>query len=77
MRAVTGLLRPVQWAALLCLQNKRIEELAAHRIAASGLTLVPEGRQVFPDLTVPDNILLRAALWRSRVFCCSMSLRLV
>ena len=35
-----------------------IEHLSAHRIAANGLTLVPEGRQVFPELSVRDNIML-------------------
>jgi len=58
MRAVTGLLRPVTGAIVL--QDTRIEDLDAHKIAASGLTLVPEGRQVFPELTVLDNILLGA-----------------
>jgi ABC-type branched-subunit amino acid transport system ATPase component len=58
MRAVTGLLRPVSGAIVL--QDTRIEDLDAHKIAASGLTLVPEGRQVFPELTVLDNILLGA-----------------
>jgi branched-chain amino acid transport system ATP-binding protein len=32
----------------------------AHRIASTGLILVPEGRQVFPELTVLDNIRLGA-----------------
>jgi ABC-type branched-subunit amino acid transport system ATPase component/ABC-type branched-subunit amino acid transport system permease subunit len=58
MRAVTGLLRPVDGAIVL--EDKRVEALPAHRIAASGVALVPEGRQVFPELTVRDNILLGA-----------------
>jgi branched-chain amino acid transport system ATP-binding protein len=58
MRAVTGLLRPV--AGAIVLDDKRVENLAAHRIAASGVALVPEGRQVFPELSVRDNIMLGA-----------------
>jgi ABC-type branched-subunit amino acid transport system ATPase component/ABC-type branched-subunit amino acid transport system permease subunit len=58
MRAVTGLLRPVEGAIVL--DGKPVEHLAAHRIAARGLALVPEGRQVFPELTVLDNIMLGA-----------------
>ena len=58
MRAVTGLLRPVTGAIVL--DDKRVEHLAAHRIAASGVALVPEGRQVFPELSVIDNIMLGA-----------------
>ena len=58
MRALTGLLRPI--TGTIVLDDKRIEHLGAHRIAASGLTLVPEGRQVFPELSVRDNIMLGA-----------------
>jgi len=58
MRAVTGLLRPVQGSILL--DDRPIETLEAHRIAAAGLALVPEGRQVFPELTVLDNLMLGA-----------------
>ena len=56
MRALTGLLRPI--TGTIVLDDKRIEHLGAHRIAANGLTLVPEGRQVFPELSVRDNIML-------------------
>jgi branched-chain amino acid transport system ATP-binding protein len=64
MRAVSGLLRPV--AGTIALEGTPIERLAAHKIAAAGVTLVPEGRQVFPELTVKDNLLLGA--WRRRKF---------
>jgi ABC-type branched-subunit amino acid transport system ATPase component len=58
MRAVSGLLRPVTGTILL--DDKRVETLPAHRIAASGVALVPEGRQVFPELSVLDNMMLGA-----------------
>jgi ABC-type branched-subunit amino acid transport system ATPase component len=58
MRAVTGLLRPVNGSIVL--NDARIEKRSAHAIAASGLVLVPEGRQVFPELSVRDNIMLGA-----------------
>ncbi|MGB9369551.1 MAG: branched-chain amino acid ABC transporter ATP-binding protein/permease [Xanthobacteraceae bacterium] len=58
MRAVTGLLRPV--AGAIVLDDKPVQHLPAHRIAASRLALVPEGRQVFPELSVLDNIMLGA-----------------
>jgi ABC-type branched-subunit amino acid transport system ATPase component/ABC-type branched-subunit amino acid transport system permease subunit len=58
MRAVTGLLRPT--AGAIRLGGDRIERREAHAIAASGLALVPEGRQVFPELSVRDNLLLGA-----------------
>ena len=58
MRALSGLLRPVKGDILL--NDVSIARLEAHQIAANGLALVPEGRQVFPDLTVYDNLVLGA-----------------
>jgi branched-chain amino acid transport system ATP-binding protein/branched-chain amino acid transport system permease protein len=58
MRAVTGLLRPVEGAIVL--DDRDIANLEAHRIAAAGIALVPEGRQVFPELTALDNLMLGA-----------------
>jgi branched-chain amino acid transport system ATP-binding protein len=42
------------------LNDRNIARLEAYQIAAGGLALVPEGRQVFPDLTVYDNLVLGA-----------------
>ncbi|MEE7440430.1 ABC transporter permease subunit [Methylobacterium oryzae] len=58
MRALAGLLRPV--AGSVVFDDRRVEALPAHRIARDGLVLVPEGRQVFPELTVVENIRLGA-----------------
>jgi len=58
MRALSGLIRPV--AGEVHFLGTRIERLAAERIAGQGLILVPEGRQVFPDLSVIDNLRLGA-----------------
>jgi len=58
MRAISGLHRPVKGAVLLL--GKDITSFGAHRIAAEKLFLVPEGRQVFPELTVLENIRLGA-----------------
>lgn len=56
MRALSGLHRPIKGSILL--QDAEIGQTEAHEIAANGLALVPEGRQVFPELSVRDNILL-------------------
>ena len=40
--------------------GRRIDQLAGDRIAREGLILVPEGRQVFPELSVIDNLRLGA-----------------
>jgi branched-chain amino acid transport system ATP-binding protein len=58
MRAISGLLRPVEGAIVL--DNIPIAALDTPRIAQRGLALVPEGRQVFPELSVLDNLMLGA-----------------
>jgi ABC-type branched-subunit amino acid transport system ATPase component len=40
--------------------GKALARLPAHRVARAGLILVPEGRQVFPRLTVAENLRLGA-----------------
>ena len=58
MRALSGLGRPV--GGEIRFLGDAIERLDANVIAARGLVLVPEGRQVFPELSVIDNLLLGA-----------------
>src|SRR5260370_40571129 len=58
MRAVAGLLRPIEGDVIL--EDTRIECMEAHRIAARGPALAPQGRQVVPELTVYDNLELGA-----------------
>ena len=58
MRSLSGLLRPVAGNVLLA--GTDITTFAAHAVAAQGLVLVPEGRQVFPELSVQDNVRLGA-----------------
>jgi ABC-type branched-subunit amino acid transport system ATPase component len=56
MRALAGLHRPVQGNVRFA--GEQLESLPAHKVAARGVVLVPEGRQVFPELSVLDNIRL-------------------
>ncbi len=42
--------------------GQRVERLASHQIAKLGLGLVPEGRQVFPNLTVEENLVATARI---------------
>jgi branched-chain amino acid transport system ATP-binding protein len=58
MRALSGLIRPVDGDIRFV--GDAIEKLDASKIAARGLILVPEGRQVFGELSVIDNLLLGA-----------------
>jgi ABC-type branched-subunit amino acid transport system ATPase component len=58
LRAIAGLHRPVRGG--IALAGEETRSLPAHRMVARGLVLVPEGRQVFPELTVRDNLRLGA-----------------
>lgn len=40
--------------------GQRIDKLAAHRLVQLGVIHVPEGRQVFPQMTVSENLYLGA-----------------
>ena len=58
MRAISGVLRPVEGEVILA--GKAIHNLPAHEIVAQGLVMVPEGRRLFPSLTVMENLELGA-----------------
>lgn len=69
LKAVAGHLRPRGGTILL--DGERIDRLAPYEIADRGVALVPEGRRVFPTLSVHDNLAVggsakRAAASRSR-----------
>ncbi|MGX9963053.1 ABC transporter ATP-binding protein [Roseomonas sp. F4] len=64
IRALMGLLPSVGgriWGGQVVLDGRDVAGLPAHRVARQGLGLVPEGRQVFPTLTVEENLLATAA----------------
>jgi len=54
LRAVTGSLRPQGGRVLF--QGEDVTRLPPHAKAARGLVLVPEGRQVFSDMSVEENL---------------------
>jgi len=56
--AIVGLVRPRQGAVRL--RGADLAGRPAHVVARSGVALVPQGRRVFPDLTVRENLLLTA-----------------
>ena len=58
MRAISGLLRPS--AGEIRFDGQRIDHLPASRIVALGLVQVPEGRKIFPSMTVRENLELGA-----------------
>ncbi|MDR7482877.1 MAG: ABC transporter ATP-binding protein [Armatimonadota bacterium] len=54
LRAIMGLVRPVQGS--IRLDGHELTRLPAHRIPRLGLGYVPQGRRLFPDLTVWENL---------------------
>jgi branched-chain amino acid transport system ATP-binding protein len=64
LRTLSGLIRPR--AGAVRLDRAEISGLPAHRIAALGLLQVPEGRQVFAELTVEQNLAIGAWLANDR-----------
>ncbi len=58
LAAVSGLLHPVSGEVRF--DSRPIGRVPAHRRVAAGICLVPEGRRVFPSLTVRENLLVGA-----------------
>ncbi len=78
MKCIMGLLKPSHGSIILESEHGRID-LTGKRpqeIVAHGITLVPEGRRLFPKLTVNENLLLgafraaaRGSIERNLAFC--------
>jgi branched-chain amino acid transport system ATP-binding protein len=60
LRTISGLLKPDGGA--IHYDGERIDAVAPHRIVARGLCHVPEGRMVFANLTVRENLMMGAYL---------------
>ena len=58
LRTISGLIRPSSGEILF--QGKRIDAVAAHEIVALGVAHSPEGRKIFPKMTIEENLLLGA-----------------
>ena len=58
LNSIAGLLKPQ--TGEIRLEGQAIQGLPAEKLVELGISLVPERRQVFPDLTVKDNLLLGA-----------------
>ena len=58
LACVAGALRPA--AGDVRFAGRSINRLAAHRRVPLGISLVPEGRRIFPSLTVEENLLVGA-----------------
>ncbi|RKO67181.1 ABC transporter ATP-binding protein [Desulfofundulus salinus] len=64
LRTISGLLIPRQGE--IYFQGQKINRTPAHQIVRLGISHVPEGRQIFPNLTVMENLLMGAYTRRNR-----------
>ena len=64
LRTLSGLVRPS--AGKIQFLGKEIQKMPAQKIVAGGLSQVPEGRHVFPGLTVMENLEMGAFLKKNR-----------
>jgi branched-chain amino acid transport system ATP-binding protein len=65
LRSISGLEQPTRGEILF--EGERIDRLAPEAIVARGIAQVPEGRRVFPDLTVEENLRTGAYLRNDKV----------
>jgi branched-chain amino acid transport system ATP-binding protein len=64
LSTVMGLLRP--WQGTVTFEGKDVTTLPAHARAKAGMVLVPEGRQLFTEMTVLENLEMGAFSPRAR-----------
>jgi branched-chain amino acid transport system ATP-binding protein len=78
MKCIMGMVRPTRGSVSLTLDGKRhdLTRLSTEEIVNLGVAMVPEGRRLFPKLTVEENLLLgafrrqaRPDIERNRAFC--------
>jgi branched-chain amino acid transport system ATP-binding protein len=58
VKTIMGMLTPVRGTVRMA--GKNLQGEASHKVARSGIGLVPEGRHVFPNLTVNENLVATA-----------------
>ena len=64
LRAISGLVRPS--AGSINFMGRDITALNSQKIVAEGIAMVPEGRRVFANLTVKENLKIGAYLRKDR-----------
>ncbi len=64
LRTVVGLLRP--WQGSIRFDNRDVTRTSPHAKAAQGIVMVPEGRQLFPSMTVYENLEMGAFTRRAK-----------
>ena len=64
LKSICGLVRP--FAGTIRYNGRIINGEPVHKVAELGITLVPEGRQLFPKMTVEENLLAGSYLKKAK-----------
>ena len=64
MQAVAGLIKPR--AGSILFNGIRLDKLPAHRVVDCGVCMVPEGRRLFPQMTIMENLEVGASVKAAR-----------
>lgn len=64
LKTISGLIRPMHGS--INYLNDNIETMAVEEIVSKGISHVPEGRRIFPGLTVFGNLEVATASWKRR-----------
>ena len=69
LKSITGMMnrgRAARIEGVIDMRGRRLNRLPTEKIVEAGVTMVPEGRRLFPRMTVADNLLAGAWLPRCR-----------
>ena len=64
LKTISGLIRPLQGSIKFL--DEKIETMAVEEIVSKGISHVPEGRRIFPGLTVFGNLEVATSSWKRR-----------
>lgn len=65
LRTVVGLVKP--WQGSITFEDRDVTRVSAHAKASQGIVMVPEGRQLFPSMSVYENLEMGAFTKRAKV----------
>ncbi len=55
LKAISGI---IKWSGVITWNNESLHNLKAHTIVQRGIVHVPEGRKIFPEMTVVENLMM-------------------
>ena len=64
VNAISGLI--ATWSGTVELDGRGLTDVPSHRVAERGIAVVPEGRRIFPEMSVADNLAVGAYNNRAR-----------